>query len=90
MQKKKITETSLASLYSWFEQLCKYNDDEGPRDRLYAEGMIYACREAVGDFEYRYKQMSRGTVMLNNEWFLKGYQLFKEEYDTENVEFKKV
>jgi hypothetical protein len=75
------TLSTLERLHNWFYSLCKYEDSEAWMDRMYAEGSIYACREILNDFETRFREMSRGfKFQPDNEWFMKGYNNFKEKY----------
>lgn len=85
---KPVTPKDLEALHRWFEGLTKYNDSDAPNDRLYAEGQIYACREALADFETKFGSMSRGFQARSElSWWMKGYKAFREEYDTRHVEY---
>jgi hypothetical protein len=85
---KNVTLETLEGLHRWFEGLCTYIDRDAWMDRMYAEGQIYACREALGNFDYMYKDFSRGLEMKEDEFFMKGYTAFHEQYRCEHVRYK--
>jgi hypothetical protein len=74
-------------LHRWFEGLCTYEDRDAWMDRMYAEGQLYACREALGNFDYRYKNVTRGFEIKEDEFFAKGYSAFRSEYKCEHVKY---
>ena len=81
MTTNKPTIETLRLLHSWFYDLCKYTDEDVWKDRMYAEGQIYACREILNDFTTKIKTMSRGFDFIpDNEWFMRGYNAFKAKY----------
>lgn len=87
MERKVANLEVLEGLHRWFEGLCKYGS-EAWADRMYAEGQIFACREALGNFEYRYKAISRGFEMKSEESFVDGYEAFQRDYKCDHVRYK--
>jgi hypothetical protein len=87
MSKKNATIETLEGLHRWFEGLCKYTDGEAWKDRMYAEGQIFACREAISNYDYMYKDISRGFEKKNDEYFQRGYKDFHRDYNCAHVKY---
>jgi hypothetical protein len=87
MSLKPVTPKTLESLHNWFKHLTTYDDNESALDRLYAEGQIFACREALNDFDTVFLDIQRGFKPNTDIWFLKGYNAFRKEYNTIHVEY---
>jgi len=86
MLKKIATLEILEGLHKWFEGLCEYGS-EAWQDRMYAEGQIFACREVLDDFEYKYKEVSRGFEMKDDPAFMLGYKAFQRDYQCSRLKY---
>jgi hypothetical protein len=80
-KKEIVSDEVLKNLHGWFYGLCKYDDSDMWKDRMYAEGQIFACREMLNDFTTKFQTMSRGYKFFpENEWFMKGYNAFIQKF----------